>query len=88
MDAKGNGIDCHEVMQRLYEYLDEEIESAELVERIRAHLEICQRCYPQYRFERAFLRFLQHSRVAAAPTELRRRIFERILEEERRETGV
>lgn len=82
MGSPPGGIDCAGVMERLYEYIDEEIDSPELVERIRAHLELCRRCYPFYGFERAFLRYLAQQRVAQAPPELRRRIFQRILEEE------
>jgi anti-sigma factor (TIGR02949 family) len=76
-------IDCAEVMERLYEYIDGELDAPDLVERIRAHLEACERCYPHYRFEKAFLRFLAEQRVRGVPPELRRRVFERILEEER-----
>lgn len=76
-------IDCGQVMERLYEYIDGELDDPDLVARIRAHLELCQRCYPRYRFEKAFLRFLAQIRDGAPP-HLRRRIFERILEEEAR----
>lgn len=75
------GIDCGSVMQLLYEYLDDELD-AEMVERIREHLELCKRCYPHYAFEKAFLRFLsEHGRVETPPR-LRRRVFQSILEEE------
>ncbi|MBI4513657.1 MAG: zf-HC2 domain-containing protein [Gemmatimonadetes bacterium] len=76
-------IDCGQVMQRLYEYIDGELDDPDLVARIRAHLELCQRCYPHYGFERAFLRFLAEVRDGAPPN-LRRRVFQRILEEETR----
>lgn len=75
------GIDCGGVMQQLYEYLDGELD-AEMVERIREHLEVCKRCYPHYSFEKAFLRFIsEHARVETPPR-LRRKVFQSILEEE------
>ncbi len=76
-------VDCRTVKERLYEFIDGELEDPDLVFKIREHLEACQRCYPSYRFEKAFLRFLCEQRVHPAPPELRRKIFERILEEER-----
>jgi len=75
------GIDCAGVIQRLYEYLDEELDP-ETIERIREHLEVCKRCYPRYAFEKAFLRFISEQGRVEAPPELRRRIFQSILEEE------
>ncbi len=75
------GIDCGGVMQQLYEYIDEELDE-EMVEKIRQHLEKCQRCYPRYNFEKAFLRFLGDQGRIAAPPELRRKIFASILAEE------
>lgn len=75
-------VSCHEVMERLYEYIDGELDSPERVEQIRAHLEACRKCYPQFQFEKAFLRFLAEQRAGPAPPELRRKVFERILREE------
>ncbi len=75
------GIDCGGVMQQLYEYIDEELDE-ETVKKIRQHLEKCQRCYPRYNFEKAFLRFLGDQGRVAAPPELRRKIFAGILAEE------
>ena len=79
------GLDCAGVMEQLYEYIDEELDDAALVERIRAHLEVCQTCFPHYRFEKTFLRFLSEQGRNSAPRELRHRIFQRLLEEESRD---
>lgn len=73
------GIDCSGVMKRLYEYIDGELDE-ETVEKIRQHLELCKKCYPHYQFEKAFLRFLGDQGRASAPPELRRRVFQAILE--------
>jgi anti-sigma factor (TIGR02949 family) len=58
-------IDCHGVMKRLWEYLDGELPPDE-ADRIREHLAMCARCYPQYRHQLAFLALV--SRTAAATT--------------------
>ena len=47
-------LDCEQVMRQLWDYLDEEL-TDERMGAIRAHLELCRRCYPQYEFERSFL---------------------------------
>jgi anti-sigma factor (TIGR02949 family) len=54
-------LDCHSVMQQLWDYLDGEL-TAERMEAIRAHLVACQRCYPQYNVERAFLQAIAETR--------------------------
>ena len=80
--APPGGIDCESVVERLYEYLDEELDDPKLVEEIHEHLEACRRCYPQFHFEEAFLKFVAEVGRTSAPSDLRRKIFERILEEE------
>lgn len=77
------GIDCADVVAQLYEYIDEELDD-EMVSRIREHLRLCKRCFPRYDFEKAFLRFLAEQGRLSAPAELRRRIFQDILEQESR----
>lgn len=79
------GIDCGGVMAKLYEYLDGELDDPGLVEKIRAHLDKCRRCYPRYNFEKAFLRFVSERGHASAPPELRRKIFRSLLEKESRD---
>ena len=49
------GIPCEEVIRSVWDYLDHEID-ADLKERIRHHLELCDHCRDQYTFEGAFLR--------------------------------
>ena len=78
------GIDCGGVMAQLYEYLDEELDDPATTEKIRVHLEKCRRCYPRYNFEKAFLRFVADQGHTSAPPELRREIFQSLLEEEGR----
>ncbi len=47
-------ISCHEVITELWDYLDGELPS-ERAALVADHLVECARCYPQYRFEYAFL---------------------------------
>jgi anti-sigma factor (TIGR02949 family) len=47
-------LDCEAVIRQLWDYLDGEL-TPERMAAIRAHLELCKRCYPQYEFERSFL---------------------------------
>ena len=80
-EAAMGGIDCEAAFERLYEYLDEELDDPELVRKIREHLQICQRCEPRFQFEEAFLKFVSEVGRTTAPPGLRRKIFQRILEE-------
>lgn len=75
------GIDCRDVMEKLYEYIDGELDE-QTVKKIRRHLKLCKKCYPRYDFERAFLAFLKEHGRLKAPPELRRSIFARLLEED------
>lgn len=59
-------IDCHGVMKRLWEYLDGELPASD-VEGIREHLAMCARCYPQYRFQLAFLAAVAHAGTGPGP---------------------
>lgn len=54
MDHMAPMLDCEQVMRQLWDYLDGEL-TPERMAAIRAHLELCKRCYPQYEFERSFL---------------------------------
>lgn len=47
-------LDCESVMRQLWDYLDGEL-TPERTTEIRMHVEVCQRCYPQFQFERSFL---------------------------------
>jgi len=75
-------IPCDQVIGMLWEYIDGEL-TEESAGRVRAHLEICSRCFPQYDFQRAYREFVRRSALTSVPPDLRRRVFEMILEEER-----
>jgi anti-sigma factor (TIGR02949 family) len=77
-------IDCHEAVQRLYEFLDGEL-TPDLEAAIRHHLRLCAGCFGLYDFERAYLRFLEaRTRAVGAPAPVRQRILDELFEDEAR----
>jgi anti-sigma factor (TIGR02949 family) len=76
-------IPCDHVIARLWEYLDGDLDELRS-EQVRRHLDACARCFPEYDFRRAYLKFMRRCSTRRVPPELRRRIFEAILERERR----
>ncbi len=74
-------LDCDSVMRQLWDYLDGEL-TPERMSQIRAHIEVCKRCFPQYEFERSFLDALaarrrQHSDLERLRTTLMAALYER-----------
>ena len=76
------GVPCDHVIAQLWEYLDGDLRG-ENAERIHDHLELCARCFPEFDFRQAYLRFMRRCAGQPVPAELRKRIFEAILAEER-----
>ncbi len=73
-------ISCEEAMSRVYEFLDGELDP-EWTEKVRAHVEICRRCYPYFNFERVFLDHIRsRGHRAEKSEELERRIREALNE--------
>lgn len=54
-------VSCRELIEQLWDYLDAEL-PPEHMEEVAAHLAECARCYPQYRFEFAFLEAVARQR--------------------------
>jgi anti-sigma factor (TIGR02949 family) len=77
-------IPCDRVISRLWEYVDGELEP-ESTAALRAHLDMCSRCLPQYDFQKAYKEFALRTSNQTVPPQLRRRVFEAILAEEARE---
>lgn len=75
---------CHEALSRLMEFVDGELPESEEAA-VKKHLDICDRCYPRYDFQRAYVEFTRQlqDRLQAPPS-LKRRLFRRILEQESR----
>lgn len=66
--------DCRTIAERLYPYLDRELDEDEL-EEIRQHLEHCPPCARYFLFEAGILRFVGDAcRKESAPESLRRKI--------------
>ena len=68
-------ISCQGVMEQLWDYLDAEL-PPERMQALADHLATCQRCYPRYRFQFAFLEALarQRAEIPQASAELVQRI--------------
>jgi mycothiol system anti-sigma-R factor len=78
----GDELPCDAVIERMYEFLDGELTS-DVDAQIRDHLGKCRTCYPHFRHEEVFLRFLERrTQIEKAPPSLRRRIFKKLLEDE------
>jgi anti-sigma factor (TIGR02949 family) len=72
-------IDCHEALDRLYEYFDGEL-TADRAAEVQAHLERCAPCLAVSTFESAYLRFLEaRARAMNVPPTLRKRVLENLL---------
>jgi anti-sigma factor (TIGR02949 family) len=79
MTQEPQEIDCQEVLNRLYEYLDGELTPVREAE-VRTHLATCAPCMSVSNFERAYIHFLEaRTRAHGAPESLKRRILEQIL---------
>lgn len=73
---------CEEALARLMEFIDGELPLDEEAA-VKKHLDICTRCYPRYDFQRAYREFARRLHDSEqAPPKLRRRLFQRILEQE------
>ena len=70
----GGMVSCVEVKERLFEYLDGEL--ADLShEEVKRHIELCEECYPRFKFERNFLDALRAAdRRGATSPELKHRL--------------
>lgn len=73
--------DCRETLDHLWELIDCELDAA-AEQRLLDHIDRCQACYPQYDFHRAWRAFIAQRCRHGAPPELKRRIFQSLLESE------
>lgn len=70
-------ISCEEVVERLFEYMDRELDSYTSAE-IQRHLERCHDCFSRAEFERQLRERVARSGQQEAPERLRHRIREMI----------
>jgi mycothiol system anti-sigma-R factor len=68
---------CSEVLDRLYEYLDGELDT-QRVHLIREHLEECAPCLREYGLEDALKSIVRRACCDQAPTDLRKKVMMRI----------
>ncbi|WP_082812566.1 mycothiol system anti-sigma-R factor [Cellulomonas timonensis] len=74
---EGCGEGCTEALDRLFEYLDSELEAPDQ-QRVRAHLEECRPCLEEFDVEVVVKRLVRRCCQEEAPTELRVRIEEQM----------
>jgi len=60
--VEGEPIDCGSAVQRLWDYLDEELDDARMADVI-AHVKRCAACDEHFQFARMFLNALSASRT-------------------------
>lgn len=77
---------CDELRRELSAFLDGEL-SAEKAVRLARHLERCDECRARYESEKAAVKRLKAVREPPVPPELRRRIIQELLDEDRRDRG-
>jgi len=81
-DGSDEMISCHEALNFLYEFLDGELKGAS-TEKVRAHFEVCQRCYPHLQLEKSFRALVRRACSGpCAPEELRARLVAALAEAE------
>ncbi len=72
-------IDCSEVLDRLYEFLDGEL-TPEREAEVKAHLVACAPCTSLSGFEASFIRFLEiRTRARKTPDSLRKKLLAQLL---------
>ena len=73
-------ISCNDALRLVHEYLDGELDGVSEAQ-VKAHFDVCQRCYPHLHLESAFREALQRCAGAqAAPPELRSKLIELLAE--------
>ncbi len=78
--------ECERVLRDVSAYLDGEL-TEERAAQVARHLETCAPCGAAYREERALKARLKARKRVPAPPDVERRIRERLLEEDERESG-
>lgn len=73
---------CEHVMEHLWEFVDGELPADES-QAVNEHLEMCERCFPQYDWHRAYARFVHGVSQRMDNPALRRRVFAALLRESR-----
>ena len=73
-------ISCHDALRLVHEYLDGELDAVPEAE-VKAHFDMCQKCYPHLHLESAFRDAVRRAaRVESAPPELKARLAQLLAE--------
>jgi mycothiol system anti-sigma-R factor len=71
-------MDCKECLERLYAFLDQELEAVDF-DAVKVHLKECGDCGEDFRFEARFLTIVRDCGTSdVAPAELRERVIRRL----------
>lgn len=71
--GKAAGLDCEEILGRVYEFVDNELDTADCLQ-IQAHLQECAPCLRAIDYERLVKAVVARSCCEQAPLELRQRV--------------
>jgi len=75
--GKPHAVPCSEVLDRVYEYLDGELDR-DRVHEIKHHLDECSPCLREFGLEEAVKSIVKRSCSDPAPAELRSKVMQRI----------
>jgi len=76
-DARGHDLDCSDVVEAVYLYIDGEL-SADVIDNIRSHLDECSPCLREYGIEQEVKALIARSCCETAPDALRASIVSRL----------
>ncbi len=76
-----DAITCMEALEKLYEYLDGELEGAS-GEQVSRHLEICKCCFPHLQLEKSFREAVLRVQTGeVCPEEVKQRVMDSLMAE-------
>lgn len=76
-----DAITCMEALEKLYEYLDGEMEGVS-GEQVSKHLEICKNCYPHLQLEKSFREAVHRVQVGeVCPEEVKQKVMDSLMAE-------
>lgn len=76
-DARGHELDCSDVVEAVYLYIDGEL-SADVIDNIRSHLDECSPCLREYGIEQDVKALIARCCCETAPDALRASIVARL----------
>ena len=81
-DPPGEMISCEEALSLVHDFLDGELDSVP-ASRVKAHFDVCQRCYPHLHLERVFRETMRSAASGeSTPADLKSKVAALIAEAE------